>query len=153
MKKIPYKHCYVVLQINSKIEKIFFENVINYKCHSNPDFDEHKSTMASVAAVKDECADKLFMLLVQSYLNSKKVINEFKQIAIKKSVTNKDASVLLVVDLHEFEDGSGSIQICTKAFNDKKSAFNYLGSHLNHSTMKRFVDSLSTEMQDELFDI
>lgn len=153
MKKLPYKHCFVILQINNNIKKIFFDNVVNYEKFSNPNYNEHKSMTASVALVEGESAEKLFMLLNQSYLNSKKVINEFKDISKRKCVKDKNACVLLIVDIHEFEDGSGTIQICTNAFDDKKDGFNHIAEHLSHSTMENFVDSLSNEMQDELFDI
>lgn len=153
MKELPYKHCFVILQINNKIEKIFFENVIDYKDYSNPNFDDHKSMMASIALIKDKSAEELFMLMNQSYLNSKKVIDEFKKISRREKLINNNACVLLIVDIHEFEDGSGTIQICTKAFNDKSDGFNYMANNLSESTMHNFVFSLSTEMQDELFDI
>lgn len=153
MKKLPYKYCYVVLQINNEIEKIFFEPVIDYEDYCDPDFDEHKKCMAQVAAVRHKAGDELLMLLSQSYLNSKAVINEFKRKAKRNFVRGVDACVLLVVDMQEDTDGGGSIKICTDAFDDKRDAFNYIAEFASDSSMEKFVFSLSNKMQDILFDI
>ena len=41
MKKLPYASCFIVVQINKQIKKFYFNEVIDYKDYSNPDFEEH----------------------------------------------------------------------------------------------------------------
>jgi len=152
MKNLPYSSCFVVVQINNKIKKMYFDEVINYKDYSNPDFFEHKKTMLEIALVDDDSAEKLFMLMCQAYLNAKLVIKEFKSISKMKCNNSSDLCVTLIVDMHTNEDGGGSIQIVTLANDEKRDAFNYIAQFISDSKMQKHLDALTIEQQDLLFD-
>jgi len=153
MKKLPYKNVFVVVQINNNIKKIYFDEVINYKKYSDPDFYEHKKCMLEIAIVEDKSAEKLFMLLAQAYLNSMKVIQEFKSISNSSCFSSSDLCVTLIVDMHVKADRSGTIQIDTWAHDENSDAFNLIGKYASNATMRKFIESLSVEQQDLLFDL
>ena len=139
--------------LSKQIKKFYFDEVINYKEYSNPNFSEHKKTMLEIALVDDDSAEKLFMLLCQAYLNAKLVIKEFKSISNINCKNSSDLCVTLIVDMHTNEDGGGSIQIVTLANDEKRDAFNYLAQFISDNNMKFFMQELSFEQQDLLFDI
>jgi hypothetical protein len=152
MKKLPYASCFIVVQINKQIKKFYFNEVIDYKDYSNPDFDDHKQYMCQLAFVDDKSADELFVLMCQAYLNSKAVLKEFKAIAKKSCNQSFDLCVTLVVDIHTKIDGGATIQICTLANDEKRDAFNHLSQFISENNMKFFMQSLTNEQQDLLFD-
>ena len=153
MKILPYTSCFIVVQINNHIKKFYFDEVINYSNYSNPNFEEHKKYMCQIALVDDKSADKLFILMCQAYLNAKDVIKEFKSIAKESCNQSSDLCVSLVVDIHTKKNGGASIQICTLANDEKRDAFNHHAQFISHNNMKFFMQSLTTEQQDLLFDI
>jgi hypothetical protein len=153
MKKLPYISCFIVVQINNQIKKFYFDEVIDYKDYSNPDFEEHKQYMCRLALVDDKSANDLFVLMCQAYLNSKAVLKEFKSIAKESCNQSSDLCVTLVVDIHTKKDGGATIQICTLANDEKRDAFNYLAQFISDNNMKFFMSNLTTEQQDLLFDI
>lgn len=152
MKKLPYTSCFVIVQVDSFIRKMFFDKVIDYKDYSNPDFNEHKKVMAQMAVVDNKYADELFMQLVQAYLNSTKVIKEFKLIANETCESTSELCVTLIVDVHVNEDDSGTIEICTLANDEKRDGFNYIAQYVSDEGMGVFVRSLTVMQQDLLFD-
>lgn len=152
MKKLPYSSCFIVVQINNKIKKFYFDEVINYKNYSNPNFEEHKQFMCQLAFVNDKSADELFVLMCQAYLNSKSVLKEFKSIAKKSCDQSSDLCVTLIVDIHTKNDGGATIQIFTLANNEKREAFNHLAQFISDNNMRFFLDKLTIKQQDLLFD-
>ena len=152
MKKLPYKNLFVVLQINNSIKKIFFDEVVDYKNYSDVNFDEHKTCMAQVAVVDDKSAEELFVLLCQTYVNTKSVIKEFKAIAKSKCFLSSEMTVTLIFDLHINADDSGTVEIHTWAHDENRDAFNEIAKFASNETMKNFVESLSIKQQDLLFE-
>ena len=153
MKKLPYTSCFIVVQINNHIKKFYFDEVIDYKDYSNPNFEEHKKHMCQLAFVNDKSADELFVLMCQAYLNSKAVLKEFKSIAKKSCGQSSDLCVTLIVDIHTKNNGGATIQICTLADDEKRDAFNHLAQFISDDNMKIFMQRLTNEQQDLLFDI
>jgi hypothetical protein len=152
MKNLPYKNLFVVLQINNSIKKIFFDEVVDYKNYSDVDFDEHKTCMAQVAVVDDKSAEELFVLLCQTYVNTKAVVKEFKSIAKKNCFLSSEMTVTLIFDLHINADDSGTVQIDTWAHDENRDAFNEISKYASDATMAKFVQNLSVEKQDLLFE-
>ena len=153
MKKLPYTSCFIVVQINNQIKKFYFDEVINYNNYSNPNFEEQKKYMCQLALVDDKSADKLFVLMCQAYLNAKDVIKEFKYIAKESCNQSSDICVSLVVYINTKKDCGASIQICTLANDEKRDAFNHHAQFISDNNMKFFMQELSFEQQDLLFDI
>ena len=153
MKKLPYSSCFILVLINNQIKKFYFDEVIDYKDYSNPDFEEHKQYMCQLAFVDDKSANELFALMFQAYLNSEAVIKEFKSIARESCNQSSDLCVTLVFDIHTKTDGGATIQIFTLANDEKRDAFNYLAQFISDNNMKFFMQELSFEQQDLLFDI
>lgn len=152
MKNLPYTSCFVVVQINNSIRKMFFDEVVDYENYSDPDFTDHQACMAQMAFAHGQCADELFMLLCQAYLNANSVIKEFNSISVESCSKSTDMCVSLIVDINETYDGGATIEIVTLANDEKSDAFNYIAEHLSEKTVDKFVDSLTVEQQDLLFD-
>ena len=152
MKNLPYKNMFVVLQINNSIKKIFFDEVINYKDYSNLDFNEQKKHMYEMALMDDKSAYELFMLLCQSYLNSKVVIKEFKSISKDRCFLKSDLCVSLIFHLNVNADKSGTILIDTWAHDENSGAFNEIAKYASDAAMTKFVHGLSAEKQDLMFE-
>ena len=153
MKKLPYTSCFIVVQINNHIKKFYFDEVIDCKDYSNPNFEELKKHMCQLAFVNDKSADELFVLMCKAYLNSKAVLKEFKSIAKKSCDQSSDLCVSLIVDIHTKNNGGATIQICTLADDEKRDAFNHLAQFISDDNMKIFMQRLTDEQQDLLFDI
>ena len=152
MKKLPYTSCFIIVQIDKYIKKFHFDEVIDYRDYSNPDFEELKKYIGQMVLIDDKSAEELLISLCQSYLNSKDVIKEFKSIAKETCTQSSDLCVTLVVDMYMKEDGGATLQIFTLANDDKRDAFNYLAQFISDNNMKFFMKSLNTEQQDLLFD-
>jgi len=153
MKKNPYKHYYVTIKINDEIEKILFTNILNYNDLTNLNPVESVKFIGQFALANNKCFDETLMLLSQSILHSKIVVNDFIKTTKAACFTNKKACVHLIVDIHEQVKSGFTTKLCIEAFNDKRDCFEHIANDVSDKTMKNFVDSLSNEMQDELFDI
>ena len=138
MKKLPYTSCFIIVQIDKYIKKFHFDEVIDYRDYSNPDFEELKQYIGQMVLIDDKSA--------------KDVIKEFKSIAKETCTQSSDLCVTLVVDMYMKEDGGATLQIFTLANDDKRDAFNYLAQFISDNNMKFFMKSLNTEQQDLLFD-
>jgi hypothetical protein len=152
MKNLPYKSCFIVVQINNQIKKFYFDEVINYRDYSNPVFEHLKQYIGQMALTDDKTAEELLISLCQEYLNSKDVIKEFKSIAKETCAQSSDLCVTLIVDMHMKDDGGATLQICALANDEKRDAFNYLAQFISDNNMKFFMRNLTTEQQDLLFD-
>jgi len=153
MKKLPYKNMFVVLQINDSIRNIFFDELIDYENYSDVDFDEHLTFMAQVAVVNDDSARELFLLLCQSYLNTKTVIKEFKSMMKDDCLSSSEMCVTLIFDLQINDDDTGTVQIDTWAHEDKRDTFNDIANYASDVAMSKLIEGLSIEHQNLLFEI
>jgi hypothetical protein len=156
MKNLPYSSCFVVVQINNKIEKMYFDEIVKYADHTDYYLNAFKEYFVSIALSKDNDSEKevkeLYMFVAQAYLNSKIVIKEFKSISKTNCKNLSDLCVTLIVDIHEKKDGGASIQFVTLANDEKRDAFNYIAQFVSDSKMQKYLDALTIEQQDLLFD-
>ena len=52
MKNLPYSSCFVVVQINNKIEKMYFDEIVKYADHTDCYLDAFKEYFVSIAFSK-----------------------------------------------------------------------------------------------------
>ena len=152
MKKLPYKTCFVVVKFNGSVNKLFFGEVENQDGYSEFSFDNHLKFIAKNALDDDDDSDNLFILCCELYLNSKEAINYFKKDAKKKCFLKSEMCAFLVFDI-VVDDSGLTIEISVNAYDENRGAFNDIAELVSHETMKDFVDGLSVEQQDLLFEI
>lgn len=156
MKNLPYSSCFVVVQINNKIEKMYFDDIVKYTDYTDCHLNSFKEYFVSIAFSKDYDSEKeikkLYMFVAQAYLNAKSVIKNYRAIAKNTCKNSSDLCVTLVIDIHEKENDGASIQIVTLANDEKRDAFNYIAQFISDSKMQKHLDALSIEQQDLLFD-
>ena len=73
--KILYKKYVLIVKINNNVEKIFFDNVINYKTRSVDDCGMQEEYMAVMAVCNSDAHDQMCKLSCQSYLNNNIIIS------------------------------------------------------------------------------
>ena len=156
MKNLPYSSCFVVVQINNKIEKMYFDEIVKYADHTDCYLDAFKEYFVSIAFSKNYDSEKevreSYMFVAQAYLNAKSVIKNYRDIAKNTCKKSSDLCVTLIIDIHEKENDSASIQVVTLANDEKRDAFNYIAQFISDSKMQKYLDALSIEQQDLLFD-
>ncbi len=151
MKKLPYKTCFVVMKLNGSVRKIFFSGVENFDNYSNFNFDDHLQFIAKNTVDDDSNADNLFMLCCESYLNTKEAIKMFKADAKNKCFLKSQMCVILIFDVNADENNL-NIQISLSAHDENSGAFNDIAALVSDKTMTCFVEGLSVEQQDLLFE-
>ena len=156
MKNLPYSSCFVVVQINNKIEKMYFDEIVKYADHTDYYLNAFKEYFVSIALSKDNDSEKevkeLYMFVAQAYLNAKSVIKNYRAIAKNTCEKSSDLCVTLIIDIHEKENDGASIQFVTLANDEKRDAFNYIAKFVSDSKMQKYLDALSIEQKDLLFD-
>ena len=151
MQKLPYKNMFVVVILNGLIRKIFFDEVRNFDNYSNLDFDDHHKFIAKLAENNDSHAENLFIHCCESYLNNKEAIRLFKIDAKKNCRLKSQMCVVLIFDISS-DENELNIQLLVNAYDENRGAFNYIAKQVSHEFMKSFVDGLSREQQDLLFE-
>jgi hypothetical protein len=153
MKKLPYKTCFVVVKFNGSVNKLFFSAVENNGNYSDFSFDNHLLFIAKNALDDDADADadNLFMLCCESYLNTKEAISNFKKDAKNKCFLKSEMCALLTFDIN-VDDSGLIIDISVNAYDENRGAFNDVASLVSYETMKCFIEGLSVEEQDSLFE-
>lgn len=153
MKKLPYKTCFIVFKINDSISKFFFGEVDNFDGYSEFNFDKHIGCIVDTAISQDDDdMDNLMLLCCESYLNSKEAIKLFKANAKKSCFLKSEMCASLEFNIKTHDDDSFDVEIAVNAYDENRGAFNDIAAQVEHETMCTFVEGLSVEQQDLLFE-
>jgi hypothetical protein len=154
MKKLPYKTCFIVFKINDSVSKFFFGKVENFDGYSDFNFDNHIDCIVDASfSEDDDDMDNLMLLCCESYLNSKEAIKIFKANAKKSCFLKSEmcASLEFNIKTHD-DDDSFDVEIEINAYDENRGAFNSIATQVNHEDMSSFIEALSVEQQDLLFE-
>lgn len=153
MKKNPYKTCFVVLKINDSISKFFFGEVDNFEDYSDLNFDNHIDLIVDASFSEDDNdIDSLMMSRCVSYLNTKEAIKIFKANAKKSCFLKSEMCASLEFNIKKYEDDSFDVSIEVNAYDENRGAFDDIAAQVDHETMQCFVEGLSVEQQNSLFE-
>jgi len=153
MKKLPYKTCFIVFKNNDEITKFFFGKVENFDGYSSFNFDNHIDCIVETSLSEgDDDMDNLMLLCCESYLNSKEAIKLFKASAKKSCFLMSEMCALLEFNIKTHDDDSFDVEIEINAYDENRGAFNNIATQVKHETMSSFIEALSVEQQDLLFE-